>query len=214
MPRWISRIAPRPFIAPLSMRDRRRTSKGAHAVACVVLFKPVPTYRQTCEGPMVALRNILVATDFSEPSCVALAYGRDLARNYNARLHVMHVVEDVMLRYSTEVGLALPALQEDLVATARRDLEARLTEEDRRQLSAVAVIDTGANIAASICAYAKNNAIDLIVTGTHGRGVVQHFLLGSVAERVVRSAPCPVLTVHAHERDFIVPDALTVMAGA
>jgi nucleotide-binding universal stress UspA family protein len=81
-------------------------------------------------------------------------------------------------------------------------------------LNAVAVIDTGANIAASICAYAKSNAIDLIVTGTHGRGVVQHFLMGSVAERVVRSAPCPVLTVHAHERDFIVPDALAVMAGA
>ena len=68
----------------------------------------------------MALRNILVATDFSEPSGVAMAYGRDLARNYNARLHVMHVVEDVMLRYSSEVGLALPALQEDLVKAARR----------------------------------------------------------------------------------------------
>ena len=161
----------------------------------------------------MALRNILVATDFSEPSNVALAYGRDLARNYNARLHVMHVVDDVT-RYGTEIGAALPALQEDLVKVARRDLDARLTEEDRRQLNAVAVAETGANIAAAICGYAKNNAIDLIVTGTHGRGVVQHFLMGSVADRVVRSAPCPVLTVHAHERDFIVPDALTVMAGA
>ena len=161
----------------------------------------------------MALRNILVATDFSEPSNVALAYGRDLARTYSARLHVMHVVDDVM-RYGTEIGAALPALQEDLVKVARRDLDARLTEEDRRQLNAVAVAETGANIAAAICGYAKNNAIDLIVTGTHGRGVVQHFLMGSVADRVVRSAPCPVLTVHAHERDFIVPDALTVMAGA
>jgi len=162
---------------------------------------------------MVALRNILVATDFSEPSNVAVAYGRDLARNYNARLHVMHVVEDVMLRYGAEVGMALPALQEDLVKAARRDLESRITDEDRRQLNAVAVIDTGANISAAICDYAKNNAIDLIVTGTHGRGAVQHFLMGSVAERVVRTAPCPVLTVHAHERDFIVPDALTLAAA-
>ena len=162
---------------------------------------------------MVALRNILVATDFSEPSGVALAYGRDLARNYNARLHVMHVVEDVMLRYSSEVGIALPALQEDLVKAARKELESRITKEDREQLKAVPVLDTGANVASAICDYAKNNAIDLIVTGTHGRGVVQHFLMGSVAERVVRSAPCPVLTVHAHERDFIVPDALAVMAG-
>ena len=68
----------------------------------------------------MALKNILVATDFGEPSSVALAYGRDLARTYNARLHVIHVVEDVMLRYSSEVGIALPALQEDLVKAARR----------------------------------------------------------------------------------------------
>jgi nucleotide-binding universal stress UspA family protein len=193
------------------MRHHRRAAK---AVACVVLFQRLPGLDPvTCEASMVAIKNILVATDFSEPSGVALAYGRDLARNYNARLHVMHVVEDVMLRYSTEVGLALPALQEDLVMAARRDLDARITDEDRRQLNAVAVIDTGANIATAICDYAKNNAIDLIVTGTHGRGAVAHFLMGSVAERVVRTAPCPVLTVHEHERDFIVPDALTLAAA-
>ena len=56
----------------------------------------------------------------------------------------------------------------------------------------------------------RANPIDLIVTGTHGRGAVKHFLMGSVAERVVRTAPCPVLTVHAHERDFIVPDAISL----
>ena len=162
---------------------------------------------------MVALKNILVATDFSEPSNVAMVYGRDLARNYNARLHVIHVVEDVMLRYSSEVGLALPALQEDLVKAARKELESRLTDEDREQLKAVPVLDTGANISEAICAYAKTNSIDLIVTGTHGRGAVQHFLMGSVAERVVRIAPCPVLTVHAHERDFIVPDALMLASA-
>ena len=144
---------------------------------------------------------------------MAIAYGRDLARNYNARLHVMHVVEDVMLRYSSEVGLALPALQEDLVKEARKELESRLTAEDREQLKAVPVINTGANISGAICAYAKANAIDLIITGTHGRGAVSHFLMGSVAERVVRTAPCPVLTVHAHERDFIAPDALTLASA-
>ncbi len=68
---------------------------------------------------MVAIKNILVATDFSEPSGVALAYGRDLARSYNARLHVLHVVDDVMLRYTPEVGLIGPDLQKDLEATAQ-----------------------------------------------------------------------------------------------
>ncbi len=62
---------------------------------------------------MVVIKNILVATDFSEPSGVALAYGRDLARNYNARLHVLHVVDDVMLRYTPEVGLISDDVQRD-----------------------------------------------------------------------------------------------------
>ena len=73
---------------------------------------------------MVVLKNILVATDFSEPSAVAMAYGRDLARSYNATLHVLHVVEDVMMRYSPEVGFAIPDLQRDLEKAAKRDLEA------------------------------------------------------------------------------------------
>lgn len=156
---------------------------------------------------MVVIKNILVATDFSEPSGVALAYGRDLARNYNAKLHVLHVVDDV--RYSPEVGfVGNPEL--DLETVARRDLDALIRDDDRKELGAVGVTTLGINAAEAIVAYAKSNPIDLIVTGTHGRGTVQHFLMGSVAERVVRTAPCPVLTVHAHERDFIVPDALSL----
>ena len=161
----------------------------------------------------MALKNILVATDFSEPSGVALAYGRDLARNYGARLHVLHVVDDVILRYSTELGFALPSMQEDLDKVARRELDARITDEDRSQLRALTVIATGTNVAEAICAYANDNTIDLVVTGTHGRGAISHLLMGSVAERVVRTAPCPMLTVHAHERDFIVPDAMTLAAA-
>jgi nucleotide-binding universal stress UspA family protein len=170
--------------------------------------------RQTSEDAMVAIKNILVATDFSEPSGVALAYGRDLARSYNSRLHVLHVVEDVMMRYSSEVGLALPQIQTDLEDAARRDLEAQLTDDDHRTLDVQTVLQTGVNIADAIVSYAKTNQIDLIVTGTHGRGAVKHFLMGSVAERVVRTAPCPVLTVRAHERDFIAPDAMVCAVNA
>ena len=157
---------------------------------------------------MVALKNILVATDFSEPSGVALSYGRDMARSYHARLHVLHVVEDVMMRYNSEVGFAVPQLQDELEEAARRDLQALITDDDRQTLSLLPVIETGVNIAEAIVRYAREHEIDLIVTGTHGRGPVKHFLMGSVAERVVRTAPCPVLTVRAHERDFIQPDAL------
>lgn len=157
---------------------------------------------------MLIIKNILVATDFSEPSAVALAYGRDLARAYHARLHVLHVVDDVVLRYAPEVAMVTPDPQTELENVARGFLDKLITEEDRRTLDIVPVLDRDINFAEAITRYAKGNAIDLIITATHGRGAVKHFLLGSVAERVVRTAPCPVLTVHAHERDFVVPDAL------
>jgi nucleotide-binding universal stress UspA family protein len=67
--------------------------------------------------------------------------------------------------------------------------------------------------AAGIIEYAKANRIDLIIAGTHGRGAFQNLLMGSVAERLVRTAPCPVLTVRSHERDFIMPDALANVAA-
>ena len=183
-------------------------------MACVVLNLVVPDLPgRPSEDAMVAIKNILVATDFSEPSGVALAYGRDLARSYNARLHVLHVVEDVILRYTPEIGLIGADLQNDLEATATRTINGLVTDDDRTGLNAAAIVEKGSNPAETIVKYAKNHAIDLIVTGTHGRGVVEHFLMGSVAERVVRIASCPVLTVHAHERDFIIPDALTLAAS-
>jgi universal stress protein A len=163
---------------------------------------------------MIALKNILVATDFSESAAVALAYGRDLARTFNARLHVVHVVEDVLMRYSPEVSFAVPELQRDLEKGAARDLAALITDDDRQTLQVQPSVQTGVNVPFTLIDYAKNHRIDLIVTGTHGRGAVKHFLMGSVAERIVRSAPCPVLTVHAQEREFIVPDALTTTAKA
>lgn len=86
---------------------------------------------------MIVLKNILVATDFSEPSANALAYGRDLARAYNATLHVLHVTEDVLMRYSPEVGFAVPELQKDLEQAARRELDAIITADDVRTLRVV-----------------------------------------------------------------------------
>lgn len=162
---------------------------------------------------MIALKSILVATDFGESAAVALAYGRDLARTFKARLHVVNVVEDVMMRYGPEIGFAAPALQGDLEQRAARSLERLLTDDDRRTLNVTTSAPTAFNVPAAIIDYAKTNAIDLIITGTHGFGPVRHLIMGSVAERVVRTAPCPVLTVHAKEREFIVPDATDTTAN-
>ena len=158
---------------------------------------------------MIVLKNILVATDFSEPSAKALAYGCDLARSYDAALHVLHVTENIMLRYAPEVGFAVPEMQRDLDKAARQQLDQLISADTVRELRVVPALESATNAAAAIVDYAKVQQVDLIVVGTHGRGLMQHLLMGSVAERVVRTAPCPVLAVRAQERDFIAPDALT-----
>jgi nucleotide-binding universal stress UspA family protein len=84
----------------------------------------------------------------------------------------------------------------------RRDLDSTIARHGDK-LNVVAIVKRATNVAHAITEYATANPIDLIIVGTHGRGAVSRFLMGSVAERVVRSAPCPVLTVHARERDFV-----------
>ena len=163
---------------------------------------------------MIVLKNILVATDFSEPSANALAYGRDLARAYNATLHVLHVTENIMLRYAPEVGFAVPEMQRDLDRAARRDLDKVISDGDIRDLRVVPALESATNAASAIVAYAKAQMVDLIIVGTHGRGAMKQLIMGSVAERVVRTAPCPVLAVRAHEREFIAPDALVAVAAS
>ena len=75
--------------------------------------------------------------------------------------------------------------------------ERLLTDADRRELHAVVVLRTATSPAASIVAYAQASEIDMIVMGTHGRGGLSHLLLGSVADRVVRTAPCPVMVIRS-----------------
>ena len=162
---------------------------------------------------MIVLKNILVATDFSEPSTNALAYGRDLGRSYNATLHVLHVTENIMLRYAPEVSFAVPEMQGDLDRAARRELDKLISSDDIRDLRVVPALESATSAAAAIVPYAKTQMIDLIIVGTHGRGAMKQLVIGSVAERVVRTAPCPVLAVRAHEREFIAPDALVRQAS-
>jgi nucleotide-binding universal stress UspA family protein len=165
---------------------------------------------------MITLKRILVATDFSEASDVALAYGRELARTFGATLDVLYVTENVLTRGFGVEGYvaAYPDLQRDLDRAAEKQLEALLSDEDRHDLGAKAVVLTMNSPATAIVTYAVNSHTDLIVIGTHGRGAVAHLLMGSVAERVVRTAPCPVLTVRHPEREFVRPDALVAPARA
>jgi nucleotide-binding universal stress UspA family protein len=164
---------------------------------------------------MIALKDILVATDFGEPADAALLYGQELARTYGATLHVLHVVDDVYLRLGGDAYVAvLPDLQRDSERAAQARLDTLLVDNDPNPLPVKKVILTSAAPASAIVEYANANGIDLIVVGTHGRRAVAHLLMGSVAERVVRMAPCPVLTVRHPEHEFVRPDTLVAAAGA
>ena len=164
---------------------------------------------------MILIKNVLVATDFSEPSTAALNYGREIARTFNASLHVLHVADNLTFQYGIEgYSTLLPEMQQDVEASARKQLDTLITEEDRVALRAQPAVITAVMKAAAIVGYASDRQVDLIVIGTHGRGAIGHVLMGSVAERVVRTATCPVLTVHHPEREFVIPDALVAVARA
>lgn len=164
---------------------------------------------------MIKLQNILVATDFSETSDSALDYGRALALNFGARLHVLHAVEN-SLQWTGVEGIAYDfvLVQEEMEEAARKKLAAILGPDNGQPPKTTTVVKTGTSPAYAIADYAKEAKIDLIVMGTHGRGFVGHLLLGSVAERMVRIAPCPVLTVRSPEHEFVLPDALQAVAAA
>ncbi len=162
---------------------------------------------------MILLKTILVATDFSEPSEAALAYGRELARSFGAQLIVLHVAGNIVAFGGGDgVVVVDPELQSQIEAGARQRLESLLFDEDREQLRAKTVLLISNAPSQTITGYAKDANVDLIVMGTHGRGAVAHLLMGSVAERVVRTAPCPVLTVRHPEHEFVLPDALVAVA--
>jgi|SRR6185436_2305756 len=159
---------------------------------------------------MIALKNILVATDFGEAADSALAYGRELAQRFDATLHVLHVAENV---YVTAFGAETyasfaPDLQRDIETSAHRRLSEAVIDSDGSGPRTVAAVMTSSSPAFAIIDYAHDHDIDLIVMGTHGRGTLGHFLMGSVAERVVRLAGCPVLTIRQPEHDFVHPDGL------
>ena len=164
---------------------------------------------------MIVLKRILVPVDFEQESLHALNYGRELARQFSATVHVLNVISDVFsLRGGTEGTLtAFPRLQSNFEETAREGLE-MLIRADDCTASTNTVVVTSSTPAHAIVTYARDAEIDLIVMGTHGRGGTSGVLMGSVAERVVRTAPCPVLTVRRPEHEFAVPDGLVARSGA
>jgi nucleotide-binding universal stress UspA family protein len=150
---------------------------------------------------MGLIRTILVANDFSEYADLALEAAVDLAEQQDATIHLVHAVSLPMLA-GPEMGFAYSTLEIDgLMKQAQTELDSRTAKYRSRATFAPVRIELG-DARDVIDRAAKEIGADLIVIGTHGRQGIRRFLLGSVAESVVRSAPCSVLTIRSkHTKD-------------
>ncbi len=143
------------------------------------------------------IHRILVPLDFSPASDRALAYARALSTEFGAPLFLLHVIEDRMMTgpWPSEVYLGeLPKLRDDLVKDAERRMRLCLESLEKEGLTATGEVLIGGPSHVIIEQAEALNA-DLLVMGTHGRTGITHLLIGSVAERVIRHAPCPVFVV-------------------
>jgi nucleotide-binding universal stress UspA family protein len=148
---------------------------------------------------MIAFRHILCPTDFSPPSFQALETAVDLARYFSAELWVMHVIAPApppapVADASFGLSFDLPLFQQELAASSEKALKDLMEQKIPKEVSAHPVLASG-DPAREIIREAEDQSIDLIVIATHGLTGWGRLLFGSVAEKVVRLAPCPVLTI-------------------
>ena len=173
---------------------------------------------------MFALNRILVPTNLGEPSRTAIQYGVAFARQFGAKLYLLHVLDAKDLDAALETERVLETLSPDeneRAATEPRELEVarnaarhdlgRLLDLQEEQDTRAEYLLRGSGMAGpsdAIVACARELKCELIVMGKHNLGFVEHLLAGSVAEKVVRHAPCPVLIVQHPEHDFVLADSL------
>lgn len=155
---------------------------------------------------MISLNKILLPTDFSEYSEPARDFACSFVEKFGAELHLLHVLQD-LVAMAPEPGMAFPPpgdYVKELQASAEQALSKRPGDALSGDYTVIREVRHGSPFL-EIVRYAKEHDIDLIVMGTHGRSGLAHVLLGSVAEKVVRKAPCPVLTVRPSEHKFEMP---------
>jgi nucleotide-binding universal stress UspA family protein len=144
----------------------------------------------------LAFKTIAVATDFEDAAQLALEYAAVLARKFGAGLRVLHIVEPPRM-LGNEFGVPdVGVLTDQAIEKAQARLSETLATVPNDDVIGQVLVGHAAQ---KIVEYAADHAVDLVVMGTHGRGAVAHLFVGSVAERVVRTAPCPVLTVRDSE---------------
>lgn len=165
---------------------------------------PVFTIRELKEPkPVMQVNNILVPVDFSNYSKSALAYASKIAQSYKAQLQVLHIIEETMhpafsLSGKSSIFDLVPGIKDDSRKRAEKMLKEVVSDDIKSN-----VYVKGGRAASDIINFAKENSTDLIVIATHGLTGLEHMLLGSVTEKVVRMAHCPVFTVKAFGKSLL-----------
>ncbi len=153
----------------------------------------------------IEIKKILCPVDFSECSGHAMRYAIAFAESYSSRLSLLHVVEMPFLPSYSTAGIPEIHFPVDELKRQSRERMDKLVEgyrSERYEISGDVVV--GAPFL-EVVRKAKEGDFDLIVIGTHGRSGLKHMLIGSVAEKIVRKAPCPVLSVKHPEHEFVMP---------
>lgn len=142
----------------------------------------------------IALKRILVGCDFSQNSSLAFQYGLSLAQEFQADLHLVHVIEPSLYDDLRKPGEPRQDLQKDLRADIKGRLADLIPEEAQTWCKPITVLLAG-RPHEELTKYAMVNDIDLIVLGVRGYGLVESLFVGSTTDRVMRRAACPVLSV-------------------
>lgn len=154
---------------------------------------------------MITVKKILFPTDFSPCAKHALKYALSLATLFKAKLYILYVVPKMNVSISAG-GVMYPAFKiyEDLEGKAKKKMHHLIPKRFLDQIEVKNIIVRGTPYV-EIIKSAKKHNIDLITIATHGRTGMSHALIGSTAEKVVRKAPCPVLTIKHPEHEFVIP---------
>jgi nucleotide-binding universal stress UspA family protein len=158
------------------------------------------------EKDMVKIERILFPTDFSSTAEHALQYALSLASLHKAKLYVMHVIvtPDSPVMFGEEGESISPPSSEKMEADAKKAAQQLIPEQYTKELEIENIIVRGTPLKA-ILECAKSHNIELLIMASHGRKGISHMLMGSLAEKVVQMAPCPVLTIKHPDHKFVLP---------
>jgi nucleotide-binding universal stress UspA family protein len=152
---------------------------------------------------MISLKKILCPIDHSDCSKEALKYAVSFAMKDEAKLYLLHII-DIRSFNDSLVAMSQQIPDEETLEQLRMKLLDCIPEDIRDDMDVEATVIQGIPFA-EIISTAKEKEIDMIVIGSHGRTGISHMMLGSVSEKVVRKAPCPVLTVRQTGHEFKMP---------